>query len=101
MRKTTYESTPLHLAAECSYSISVIQELIREFPAALIMRGDVPLAMAFHNFAVDAPNIVRILLDAAPQIATEPDNQGRFNYQRNSWYIHHAGSLSRCCQHRR
>eukprot|EP01036_Dinobryon_divergens_P061890 gene61890-biopygen31935 len=37
-RQTRYEATPLHLAAEFSNSIPVIQELIREFPAALYMR---------------------------------------------------------------
>eukprot|EP01036_Dinobryon_divergens_P061788 gene61788-biopygen27964 len=81
MRKTRYESTPLHLAAQFSNSIPVIQELIREFPAALYMRDDdqkVPLARAFENITADAPDIFRILLDAAPQTAREPDIRGRF-----------------------
>eukprot|EP01035_Chromulina_nebulosa_P069590 gene69590-biopygen43435 len=38
VRQTINEATPLHLAAEFSNSIPVIQQLIREFPAALYMR---------------------------------------------------------------
>eukprot|EP01035_Chromulina_nebulosa_P069225 gene69225-biopygen2312 len=81
VRQTIYESTPLHLAAQFSSSIPVIQELIREFPAALYMRDDehkVPLACAFKNNTADAPDIFRILLDAAPQTAIEPDIRGRY-----------------------
>eukprot|EP01036_Dinobryon_divergens_P037402 gene37402-biopygen29615 len=80
-RQTRYEATPLHLAAQFSNSIPVIQELIREFPAALYMRDNehkMPLARAFENITADAPDIFRILLDAAPQTAREPDIKGRF-----------------------
>ena len=59
----------------------MIQELIQEFPAALTMRDEdqkVPIACAFQNDAANAPDIFRILLQAAPQTATEPDNKGRF-----------------------
>eukprot|EP01035_Chromulina_nebulosa_P000574 gene574-biopygen480 len=81
VRQTRYEATPLHLAAQFSNSIPVIQELIREFPVALYMRNKdqkVPLACAFDNNTADAPDIFRILLDAAPQTAREPDIKGRF-----------------------
>eukprot|EP01036_Dinobryon_divergens_P061987 gene61987-biopygen36922 len=90
VRQTINEATPLHLAAEFSNSIPVIQQLIREFPAALYMRDvydRVPLACAFRNYAVDAPDIFRILLAAAPQAAREPDIRGRF-------LLHHCLYLS-------
>ena len=81
VRQTIEDSTPLHLAAEFSNSISVIQELIREFPAALTMRDAyqrMPVACAFQNNSADALDIFRILIAAAPQTAREPDNKGRF-----------------------
>eukprot|EP01036_Dinobryon_divergens_P061778 gene61778-biopygen27350 len=71
-RQTIDETTPLHLAAQFSNSIPVIQELIREFPQTLYMRDKdqkVLLAYAFENDSVEAPDIFRILLDAAPQTA--------------------------------
>ena len=80
VRRTRYESTALHLAAEFSNSIPAIQELIREFPAALTMRDDcerVPIACVFENNTVAAPDIFRTLLQAAPQTVTEPDSKGR------------------------
>ena len=81
VRLTRNQSTPLHLAAQFSNSISVIQELIREFPQTLIMKDyqqRVPVACAFENISADAPEIFRILLQAAPQIVREPGNRGRF-----------------------
>ena len=81
VRQTSNESTALHLAAEYSNSIPLIQELIREFPAALIMRDDcerVPLVCAFRNTSAAASVIFMILLQAAPQTAREPNNEGQF-----------------------
>ena len=81
VRQTMNESTALHLAAEFSNSIPLIQELIQEFPETLTMRDEnqkVPIACTFQNNSVDAPDIFRILLQAAPQTAIESDDQGRF-----------------------
>ena len=72
-RVTIDRQTPLHLAAEHSNSVAVIQELIRVYPAALEMRDrswDTPLCRSFHNNNPEAPEILQALIDAAPDTAS-------------------------------
>ena len=66
---STTNSTPLHLAAQFSNSVAVIQELIQVHPAALEMENqnhDTPLFCALKNRTANAPDILQVLIDAAP-----------------------------------
>lgn len=65
-------STPLHLAADNSNSVVVIKELIRMYPAALIMKDinrDYPICTALGNKYPEAVDILQAFIDAAPHTA--------------------------------
>ena len=62
-------STALHFAAEFSNSVALIQKLIQLNPKALEMRninGDTPLFCVAKNRSIEAPEILKALLHAAP-----------------------------------
>ena len=62
-------STPLHFAAETSNSVVLIQKLIQFYPQALLMRnhdGDIPLCCVAKNVSIEAPEILKALIHAAP-----------------------------------
>eukprot|EP01035_Chromulina_nebulosa_P069620 gene69620-biopygen45609 len=68
-------STPLHLAAEFSNSVVSMQQLIRLNPQALELRntnGELPLSCVAKNRYPTAPEILKVLLDAAPQTIRLP-----------------------------
>ena len=63
-------STPLHLAAEFSDSVTLIQQLVQLNPMALEMhnsKGETPLCRVARNSSHQAPQLLRALIDAAPQ----------------------------------
>eukprot|EP01036_Dinobryon_divergens_P061861 gene61861-biopygen30705 len=71
-------STPLHLAAEFSNSVALIQQLIQLNPQALELRstkGDLPLSCVSRNRYPTAPEILKALIDAAPQTIRLPHNE--------------------------
>ena len=62
-------STPLHLAAEHSTSVALIQHLIQLNPQALEHYNDqneTPLICVAKNKSIDAPEILQVLIHAAP-----------------------------------
>eukprot|EP01036_Dinobryon_divergens_P036822 gene36822-biopygen29112 len=68
--RLTKLSTPLHLAAQFSSSVAVVQELIRVHPIALDMRDarlNTPLCRAVSNVTPEAPIILKAIVDIAPQ----------------------------------
>ena len=86
--KTSQQSTPLHLAAQYSNSVAVIEELIRAYPPALKMKNDerdedgevdqmMPLHSSLHNSTAAAPDILQAIVDAYPQAVNDIDNIGR------------------------
>ena len=67
------DSTQLHLAAEFSNSLALIQDLIQMYPQALGMRNrenDTPLFCVAKNEYTEAPNILKLLIHAYPQTAS-------------------------------
>eukprot|EP01036_Dinobryon_divergens_P061821 gene61821-biopygen28889 len=72
---TSNRSTPLHLAAEFSNSVVLIQQLIQLNPQALELRnmkGDLPLSCVSRNRFPAAPEILEALINAAPQTTRLP-----------------------------
>ena len=84
-RLTSHNSTALHLAAIHSNSVTVIQELIREYPPALEMKDNyqsTPLAGSTTNHSPEDYAILKTILDAAPHMASVKDKHGRFPLNR-------------------
>ena len=88
-RVTSDGRTPLHLAAEHSNSVAVIQELIRVYPAALEMRDrseNTPLSRTLRNDTPAAPEILQAIVDAAPQTAQAVGKRGALPLHQVSYY---------------
>lgn len=63
------KSTPLHVAAEYSNSVPLIQQLIQLYPQALLQRNgydQIPLCCVALNGSLEAPEILQVLIRAAP-----------------------------------
>ena len=74
LRATNKEGrTPLHMAAMYSKSAVIVRELAQLYPAALEIRENAvctPLGILFKRvYAPEAPVILQVLLDAAPETA--------------------------------
>ena len=68
-------NTPLHLAVMSSATALVVRELVQLYPLALEMKNNddhIPLCLIGYNKSLEAPNILRVLLDAAPHTAATP-----------------------------
>ena len=74
-RLTGRLSTPLHLAAQYSSSVTVIQELIRVHPKAMVrwdQEKESPVSLSVLNGSPVAIDILQTLIDAASQIEILP-----------------------------
>lgn len=70
-------STALHLASEFSDSLDLIQQLIQLNSQALEMRnfkGETPLCRVAKNSSLQAPQLLKALIDAAPQTVRSASN---------------------------
>ena len=72
--------TSLHMAVMRSNSAVVVRELAQLYPAALDIKdkyGQTPLHLLCDGSTPEAPRILRVLLDAAPQTASLTNDCGR------------------------
>ena len=76
---TGKSSSPLHLAAQYSNSVDLIDELIEMYPEALHIRDRrrcTPLKCCLSNHTQSAPDILQVIVDAAtPQTASQTASQ--------------------------
>ena len=95
--RLTKLSTPLHLAAQFSSSVAVIDELIRVCPAALEMRDalqNTPLCRCISNVTPEASIIMQTIMHAAPQTATTVGANGNTPLHQ----LLMKGNLVKACQ---